>query len=86
MADSENGVRTASDRYVMLTGGLILPVSAIELALELEERSFRLSREDDSTLVVRPCERLTREDCRRIRRWKWHLLALLDYGQSGFVQ
>jgi hypothetical protein len=67
-----------SDRYVLLRGGLAIPVDPMLLALELEERGFRLHREDD-VLVVQPHERLTRDDCARIRRWKLHLLALLDY-------
>jgi hypothetical protein len=66
----------------MLAGGLIVSVDAIELALELEERGFRLMRDGDFTLVVHPHDRLTHEDCRRIRQRKVHLLALVDYGAS----
>jgi hypothetical protein len=73
--------------YVLLPGQrLALPVEAIRLALKLEERGFLLSREGEETLVVHPPERLTEEDCRSIRRWKWHLLALLDYRSPRFVQ
>ena len=66
-----------SDRYVTLAGGLVLPLEAIQLALELERAEFRITREG-STLLVEPHDRLTLAHCRRIRRWKWHLLAMLD--------
>jgi hypothetical protein len=65
-------------RYVVLRGGLALPLEPILLALELEERGFGLTRDGD-VLSVQPYERLTRDDCQRIRRWKLHLLALIDY-------
>jgi hypothetical protein len=75
-----------TDRYVTLKGGPTLPVEPIMLALELEERGFRMTREGDDTLSVQPYERLTREDCTRIRRWKYYLLALLDYTPPEHVQ
>jgi hypothetical protein len=64
--------------FVTLKGGLIVPAQSCLLAFELEDRGFKLSRDGD-VLVVQPHERLTRDDCSRIRRWKLHLLALLDY-------
>ena len=71
----------ASDpgRFVVLRGGLSLPVEPLMLALELEQRGFRMTREKPDTLNVQPCQHLTREDCARIRRWKHHLLSLLSY-------
>jgi hypothetical protein len=66
------------DDCVVLRSGLALPVEPIKLALELEERGFRLAREGEDTLVVRPNRGLTDEDHRRVRRWKPHLLALLE--------
>src|SRR6187549_3468105 len=60
-----------NDRIVLLKGGLVLPVEPIQLALELEERGFTLTRMDGDTLLVQPYERLTRDDCQRIKRWKW---------------
>jgi hypothetical protein len=68
-----------SDRYVLLPGGLALPVEPILLAMELEDRGFSLTKEEPDTLSVQPYQRLTREDCTRIRRWKAHLLALVSY-------
>lgn len=67
------------DRYVQLKNGLVLPVEAVRLALALEERGFTLQREDDDTLSAQPYERLTPADFAAIRRWKWHLLAVVDY-------
>ena len=64
--------------FVTLRGGLVVPAQSCLLAFELEDRGFTLSRNGD-VLVVQPHERLTRDDCSRIRRWKLHLLALLDY-------
>ena len=68
----------ASDRYVSLRGGLVVPVDPYMLMFELEDRGFSLSRDGDA-LVVKPYERLTPDLCGRIRRWKHHLLALVDY-------
>jgi hypothetical protein len=71
----------ASDRFVELpteSGDLVLPVELLLLALDLEDRGFRLRRDGDD-LLVQPFQRLTAEDCRHIRRWKHHLLALVDY-------
>jgi hypothetical protein len=75
-----------SDRFVILQGGLALPVEPIMLALELESRGFSMTREQDGVLNVQPYQRLTREDCTRIRRWKHHILSLLDYTPPVAVQ
>jgi len=68
-----------SCRFVILAGGLALPIEPMMLALELEERGFTLTRESDDVLNVQPYQRLTSEDCDRIRRWKRHLLAIAEY-------
>jgi hypothetical protein len=70
----------------MLAGGLTVPVETIMLALNLEERGFELRRDGEDTLVIQPHQQLTTDDCRQIRRWKRHLLALLDYLESPAVQ
>ena len=75
-----------SDRYVLLPGGLALPVEPILLAMELEDRGFTLRKEEPDTLSVQPYQRHTREDCTRIRRWKPHLLALVSYVPPEAVQ
>ena len=55
----------------------------MRLMWELEERGFVLTRLADAVLSVQPHERLTRDDYNRIRRWKWHLLAILDYAPES---
>ncbi len=75
MADSD---LYADDRLVTLRGGVVVPVTAWVLALTLEQRGFTLTR-DGETLIVRPPERLTAEDCAAIRRAKLDLLAVVDY-------
>ncbi len=67
----------ASD-YVLLRGGLAVPVAPLLLLFQLEERGLTLAQDGDD-LIVRPRERLTADDCQQIRRWKMHLLALLAY-------
>lgn len=66
------------DRFVTLQGGMIVPAPAFVLMLDLERRAFTVSRDGD-TFVVGPAAQLTPEDCAAIRRWKHHLLMLLDY-------
>jgi hypothetical protein len=63
---------------VCLAGGLALPEEPVLLLLELEARGFVICR-DGADLMVRPSGRLTEADCQRIRYWKWHLLAVVDY-------
>jgi hypothetical protein len=70
---------TYEDRFVTLRNGPVVPAAAYLLLLDLvERRNFRLARED-TTLIVRPPERLTPEDRVAIRRWKPHLMMLLNY-------
>ncbi len=68
----------ASDRFVHLQGGCVLPLTPCLLALELEARGFTLSQEG-ATLVVSPPDKLTPEDCARITRWKGHLFLVMAY-------
>ena len=67
------------DRFVTLRGPIV-PAPAFMLLLDIEARGFTIRREGD-TLVVRPAERLTRADCTGLRRWKWHVLMLLEYAE-----
>jgi hypothetical protein len=68
-----------SDGVITLKGGLTVPIDALRLAWDLEERGFSLTRVDGDTLSVQPYERLTRDDYQRIRRWKPQLLCVIDY-------
>ena len=49
------------------------------LALDLESRGFSMTRQDGDVLEVQPYVRLSRSDCAAIRRWKWHLLSIVDH-------
>jgi hypothetical protein len=75
-----------AERYVVLKGGLALPIDPILLALELEKRGFSMAKEEPDTLNVQPYQRRTADDCARIKRWKPHLLALLTYVPPEAVQ
>jgi hypothetical protein len=67
-----------SAAYVVLRGGLAVPVAPVRLLLDLERRGLRIER-DGADLVVSPSAALTEQDCAAIRRWKLHLLALISY-------
>jgi hypothetical protein len=70
---------TASESsFVFLRGGLTVPLAPFELVLGLERRGFSMRREGGDLLVV-PGRCLTEEDRTLIRRWKTHILALLEY-------
>jgi hypothetical protein len=68
----------ASERFVLLKGGLAVPIEPMQLLFNLQERGFSLVPDGDA-LIVQPCDQLTAEDCRSLRRWKLHILALLEY-------
>jgi hypothetical protein len=70
-------MRTASD-FVVLSSGLALPLEAVRLAWDLEERGLRFTVDGDE-LLVGPRQKLSDEDRVRIRQWKRHLMALLAY-------
>ena len=65
--------------FVTLRGGLTLPLAAVQLALDLEQRGLHLRREDGDVLFVGPRERLTDDDRAGLRKWKLHLLAILAH-------
>ena len=72
-------------RYVHLQGGLVLPVDPVLLLLDLEARSFRLSRAGDD-IDICPFSKLTEDDKRLLKLWKPHVLALLDYMPPKVIQ
>jgi hypothetical protein len=67
----------ASD-FIPLRHGPVVPVAPLQLLLNLEARGFTFTR-DGEVLEVQPYDRLTREDVAGIRRWKAHLIALIEY-------
>lgn len=68
----------ASERYVSLRGGLTVPLEPMLLLLEMEARGLEVSRAGDD-ILVRPSGQLTDADRVALRRWKAHVLALVDY-------
>jgi hypothetical protein len=73
--DSRSDVAT---RHVLLRGGLMLRVDALQLAWSLEDRGVRLSRTGEQ-LIVEPASALTADEVVALRRLKPHVLAALDY-------
>jgi tubulysin polyketide synthase-like protein len=65
--------------FVTLKNGLILPLPAITLALDLERRGVCLSLDADRQLVVAPAAALTDLDRAAICRWRLHLGAIVAY-------
>lgn len=63
---------------VTLRGGTPVPLAAIQLALDLEERGITM-RLDDGTLVVRPRSLLTEDDIARIREHRDALKTFVAY-------
>ena len=64
--------------FVVLKGGLAVPVAPVLLLLGLEARGIRVARDGDQ-LTVCPGQELTGQECQQIRQWKLHLLTLVDY-------
>lgn len=76
----------SASSFVTLKAGLTLPLAAVRLALDLELRGLILTAESGDVLVDGPVERLTDEDRALIRRYKPHLLAIVDYVGAEAVQ
>jgi|KBSMisStandDraft_5_1062788.scaffolds.fasta_scaffold15276_6 hypothetical protein len=67
---------------VVLRGGLTLPLAALRLAWALEARGLHLGVDGD-LLRVGPRDLLTDDDRAELRRWKPHLLAMLEYSADA---
>ena len=75
---------SASEQFVVLPG-LTLPLAAVRLALDLENRGMHLILDGDGILVG-PRDRLTDEDRDAIRRWRLHLRAIVAYAERETLQ
>ena len=64
--------------WIDLAGGLVVPAEPLRLVFNLQAQGFELSV-DGHDLVVRPRSGLSPEDCQLLRRWKLHILAILNY-------
>jgi len=66
-------------QFVLLNGGLALPLAALTLALDLADRGMPLATDSDHQLIVPDDERLTPADRAAIARWRHHLGAIIEY-------
>lgn len=78
MSGPEMTMPDASERFVSLRGGLVVPYEPLLIALDLEARGFHM-RPDGGDLIISPFSQLTAEDRQQIRRWKYHLAAIVCY-------
>lgn len=68
---------------VTLRGGLCVPLTALQLLWQLEDRGFRVRLDDrDGALVVSPGANLTPDDREAIRTHKPELLRLVAYCEA----
>ena len=66
---------------VFLAGGLSVPLRALQLAWDLEDRGCRLVLDGDG-LAVGPRELLTDADRAAIRRWRDDLRMVVEHCES----
>src|SRR5262245_58749328 len=69
---------SGSDRFVLLQGGLVVPVGAIEALLAVEHAGHRVTL-DGEDVLIEPRGHLDEHDIDRLRRWKAHVRLLLQY-------
>jgi hypothetical protein len=65
--------------FVTLRHGPTLPVEAVELAIDLERRGFRMSLDAGKEIQVEPAAALAEADRAAIRHWRLHLGAIIVY-------
>ncbi len=65
--------------FITLLGGLTVARPALEVLIDLEQRGFRFTRPPEGGLAVSPRADLTDDDRSAIRRWRFHLEALIAY-------
>jgi hypothetical protein len=80
--DSE-GLATA---FVVLKGGLTLPLEALRLALALEDRGATFAVDGEDLIVDGPPGFLSEDDRAAIRRWRLHLKAIATYQPPEAVE
>lgn len=66
-------------QFVSLRGGLVLPLPAVLLALDLERRGFQMRVDVHQEFCIEPPAALTDADVVAIRRWRRHLMAIVAY-------
>ena len=64
---------------VVLKGGLVVSLAALQLGWRLEARGLHLRLAADGGLIVGPRSRITHEEDAAIRQYRDELLALVRY-------
>jgi hypothetical protein len=72
--------------FVVLKGGLTLPLEALRLAWALESRGVTFAVDGEDLIVEGPRGLLTDEDRAAIRRWRRDLKAIASYRVPGMVE
>jgi hypothetical protein len=75
-ASASEEVATA---FVVLKGGITVPLEALQLAWALEDRGATFAVEGENLVVEGPRGFLTEPDLAAIRRWRAHLKAIAAY-------
>jgi hypothetical protein len=82
-APASEGIASA---FVVLKGGLIVPLEALRLAWALEDRGATFSVDGEDLVVDGPHGFLTDDDRAAIRRWRVHLKAIATYHAPEVVE
>ena len=83
MSASASDIVTA---FVVLMGGLTVPLEALQLAWALEDRGATFEVEGDDLVIDGPLGFLTEDDRVAIRRWRLHLIAVATYHAPEVVE
>lgn len=76
----------SAESFVILRSGLAVRVEAVRLLIDLESRGVQLER-DGCDILLRAPANVTDEDRAGLRRFKVHVLALIDHAERiGCVQ
>ena len=69
------------EEYLMLRDGLALPLPALRLMWNLEERGFGfdISLDTSEQVIVEPAAVLTERDRVALYRWRRHVAAIVNY-------
>jgi hypothetical protein len=82
-ASASEGVATA---FVVLRGGVTVPLDALRLAWALEDRGATFAVEGDDLVIDGPLGFLTEDNRVAIRRWRLHLIAVATYHAPEVVE
>jgi hypothetical protein len=72
--------------FVMLKGGLTVPLDVLRLAWALEDRGATFAVEGDDLVIDGPLGFLTEDNRVAIRRWRLHLIAVATYHAPEVVE